>query len=176
MPPTRERVLELLSYDPDMGLFLWLNPKGRHAGPNAGNHAGGLDTVTGYQKIGIDGRPWLAHRLAWLIVYGEWPQGQIDHANGNRGDNRLANLRLATQTQNNGNTSRRSDNKSGYKGVAHFPYDGRKKSWRAYININKKLRTIGYFLTAEDAARAYDLKATEVFGEFARLNFPREVA
>jgi hypothetical protein len=74
-------------------------------------------TITGYITIRVIYKSYLAHRLAWLYVHGEWPENLIDHINNNRSDNRICNLRKATKTENNRNTLRGSKNKSGVKSV-----------------------------------------------------------
>lgn len=94
---------------------------------------------------------------------------QVDHKNDNPLDNTRENLRLCTNRQNSGNTSKRSTNKSGYKGVC---WSDRYGKWRATITDHGKQRHIGYFDSDVAAAKAYDKHAVEVFGEFARLNFP----
>jgi len=98
------------------------------------------------------------------------PKGvRLDHENGNGLDCRRTNLRLATAAQNCQN--RRASNKHGFKGVTR---DARQKTrqWRATLGGDKQRVTLGSFDTAEDAARAYDTKAKELYGEFAWLNFP----
>lgn len=95
--------------------------------------------------------------------------GMVDHINGDGLDNRRSNLRLATSSQNGANIPAPSHNTSGYKGVSLYKRTGR---WRAYAGANA--RHLGYFATAEEAARAYDAAATETWGNFARLNFPRQ--
>lgn len=98
-----------------------------------------------------------------------WPE--TDHRNGNGLDNQRANLRLATRSQNMGNGGNRANNTSGYKG-AHWRADtGR---WRALITVEYRRIYLGYFDSAEDAARAYDAAARDLFGEFAALNFPAD--
>lgn len=97
---------------------------------------------------------------------------EIDHINGNGLDNRRSNLRICTTAQNQRNSKKRADNTSGYKGVVFYkPYN----KWMAHIRMNGKKKTIGYFDTAEQAARAYDKAAREMFGEFAKTNFNEEV-
>lgn len=93
----------------------------------------------------------------------------VDHANGNGLDNQRTNLRAATSSQNSMNRQLRSDNTSGFKGVTMHSQSGR---WRAQINRAGEKYLLGAFDTPEDAARAYDLAARQLFGEFARLNFP----
>lgn len=95
----------------------------------------------------------------------------IDHANGDGLDNRRANLRVTTQAQNATNTRRRSNNKSGFKGVS---WHAECKAWRAQIRTGGKSHHLGLFATAEEAARAYDTAAAERFGLYARINFPKE--
>lgn len=94
-----------------------------------------------------------------------FPTLSIDHANMNKLDNRKSNLRLATKTQNSRNTGVRKDNKSGYKGVIWF---GRDKKWRAYINVDKKFRHLGYYNNIKDAVSAYKKASREYFEEFGR--------
>lgn len=97
----------------------------------------------------------------------DWPL--VDHINGNTLDNRRANLRLATTSQNLANIGLSAHNASGYKGVNFYKQTGR---WRAYIASDKGRKWLGYFNTAEEAALAYDHAARERWGEFARTNFP----
>ena len=91
---TQDGLRQLLNYDPDMGAFTWRQGRGP---VRAGGVAGCL-TRKGYRRIQIDGQNYMAHRLAWLYMYGSWPPEQIDHINEIKSDNRLDNLRLANQT------------------------------------------------------------------------------
>ena len=150
--------LEALSYDPATGQFTW--KKGRRQGRHAGFANGG-----GYVGIKVKELTCLAHRLAWLLVHGDWPSAQIDHINGDPADNRIANLRLATPAQNGANARRRSDNRSGFKGVG---WHKKTRKWRANIVRDGRMRSLGYFDTPEQAAEAYATAAKALRGEFAR--------
>lgn len=96
---------------------------------------------------------------------------QVDHINGNKIDNRKINLRNCNNQQNASNIPKRTLNKSGYKGVCYFSHGKRIKRWLARIKVNYKTYRLGYFLTKEQAALAYDDAAKKHFGEFAKLNF-----
>lgn len=156
---TAARLKELLRYNPETGEFTWLVTRAR--GARAGDVAGNV-TKNGVQ-IMIDGRNYKGHRLAWLYMTGEWPTLDIDHRDVDPTNNRWANLREATQSLNNGNTRRRADNTTGYKGVTR--HQGR---FRARIKQNGKNWNIGVYPTAEEAHRAYAEAASIVFGEFGR--------
>jgi len=101
------------------------------------------------------------------------PKGiDVDHEDNNGLNCQRYNLRLATRSQNNQNRKPKCKSSTGFKGV--YRYSGRTKPFYAFINLNGKRTSLGYYRTAEEAARAYDAKAKELFKEFARLNFPGE--
>lgn len=154
---TQDRLKELLTYDPVTGEFRWLKKRrGVRSGEIAGNCS------DGYRRIRIDRLEYKAHRLAWLYVRGQWPGDDIDHINGDPGDNRLCNLREANHAQNMANQRRRKDNTSGRKGVARSA--AKRPRWRAHF----RGRYLGSFATEDDAHAAYKKAASAHFGLFAR--------
>lgn len=94
----------------------------------------------------------------------------VDHINRDTLDNRRANLRLATASQNLGNMRKKRNNTSGYTGVTYIKTGKRSKRWRAQITFNNRNIHLGDYLTKEEAARAYNVKATEIRGEYTYLN------
>ncbi len=147
------RLLELLHYEPDTGVFTWrVSPVNS---VKVGSTAGAVNSQ-GYVLIKIGGRSYSAHRLAWFYVHGVWPPNQIDHINRIRTDNRLVNLRLANSQENNKNGSKRRDNTSGITGVRWYK---RARKFYAYIGSNGKLLSLGYFDTLEEAAAIRKLSA-----------------
>ena len=138
---TAARLRELLHYDQDTGVFL--RRRGTIAGTVRKNK---------YIEIRIDGFNWMAHRLAWLYVYGVPPNGQIDHINRVRADNRICNLRVATPKQNQENRSIQRNNKSGCPGV-HF--SNHSKKWRARIKHHGVFVELGLHKDFESAKAAY---------------------
>jgi HNH endonuclease/AP2 domain len=159
---TAERLREILDYHPESGIFYWRIA--RRNGTRAGNIAG-AKKAGGYIKISIDGRQHLAHRLAWLYVHGRWPAALIDHINGNPADNRIANLREASRSQNQANSGLRLGNRSGLKGISRKPYG----TWSAQIFYQGTKHYLGTFATPEEAHAAYREAARRLFGEFARM-------
>jgi hypothetical protein len=147
---TAQRLREVLSYNPDTGEFRWLSSgKGR----KSSLEAGAVAPDSGYVFICIDWQRHRAHRLAWLYVYGEWPKDQIDHINGVRADNRIANLRDVTNDINGQNRrAALSNNRSGYLGVSWKKSASR---WIATISDGGKHKHLGSFATAEEAHTAY---------------------
>lgn len=147
---TAEEARRHLSYDPHSGDFIWLvSGKGR---PPTGSAAGCISSALGYRLIGLHGRRYFAHRLAWLMAYGRWPKHQIDHINGDRADNRLANLREATHSENQQNRHTTRGNKTGFRGVfVHGPTG----KFVAQCRHMKRRHHIGSFDTAAEAHAAY---------------------
>ena len=158
-----KRLREILHYNPKTGLFRWLIAAGcRSAGSVAGCSNGG-----GYIAISVDGRIYLAHRLAWLYMTGKWPPNQVDHRDVNRSNNVWTNLRLATNAENHANMPTPKHNTSGYKGVTR---DARcpKRPWLYAIETDGKRYRRGYFATAEEAFNAREADVLAHHGDFAR--------
>lgn len=161
---TQKRLKEILSYDPDTGFFRWkVKPR---KGIQAGTIISGFDHY-GYGTVKIARKPYGLHRLAWLYVYGEWPSAEIDHINGTRNDNRIANLREATRQTNSVNSRMHKDNTVGFKGVTKQTLAD---SYCARIKVNKRTIYLGTFPTPEEAHAAYAAAAQKYFGVFARLS------
>ena len=157
-----ERLKEVLRYEPERGVFFWNRPPKNH--PRLQEYvAGGISS--GYVMIKIDGRKYKAHRLAWLYTHGEWPNGDLDHINGCPLDNRMKNLRVATNPQNQANRLRER-NKATPKGVRRLPSG----NFQARISVNKKQILLGIFNSPSEAQSAYIEAAEKFYGEFARAS------
>lgn len=119
-----------------------------------------------------DRRVELLHRFLLDLSPGD--ERQVDHVNGDRLDNRRANLRVVTADENRRNRGVSTSAPSPYKGVGYRADSKRRKRWSAHIHASGRLISLGTYLTPEEAARAYDAAARIHHGEFARLNFPQE--
>lgn len=112
----------------------------------------------------IDGCSFQEHVLAWFYVYGKWPCGQIDHKDNDKANNRIENLRIATNSQNHINKGLQRNNTSGFKGVI---WDRSCNKWRARIKVNGVNKYIGVFNDAAAAGAARMDAERKMFGEFA---------
>jgi hypothetical protein len=149
MELTVEQLKNTLDYDAGTGVFIWkIRPS---KAVMAGDVAGCVEKRIGYITIGIAGRVYKAHRLAWLYVYGSWPKGLIDHINGNKADNRIDNLRDVLADGNSQNVRKPNRrNKSGFMGVIWF-----QNKWRASMSVNGKSKWLGDYSTPEEAHQVY---------------------
>ena len=149
MELTVEQLKNTLDYFADTGVFVWkIHPS---KAVRAGDLAGCVEKRIGYVTIGIAGRVYKAHRLAWLYVYGSWPKGLIDHMNGNKSDNRINNLRDVFADGNSQNVRKPNRrNKSGFMGVIWF-----QNKWRASMSVNGKSKWLGDYSTPEEAHQVY---------------------
>jgi len=113
----------------------------------------------GYVLNFIKGKVYREHRLIWLYVYGEMPNGMLDHINRIKTDNRIENLRVVSCSENRQNIGKLSNNKSGLKGVW---FNNKTKNWCASICADKKKYFVGSFHTKEDAYEAYKTYAKKL--------------
>ena len=157
-----ERLRQLLRYDPEDGKLVWIAKSSPNSHVAVGSVAGSLDN-TGYIRVWIDGDRYVAHRLVWLWMTGEWPTNQVDHVDCDKTNNRWCNLRAATNSENKAN-GRTYKKKSGLpKGVTlqHGKYV-------AQIVHNYKHYHEGCFDNPNDAHQAHIAAAKRLHGEFAR--------
>lgn len=153
---------ELLSYDPATGIFIWLVDRRR----SKTDDVAGYIRSDGYRCITMHGHKYFAQRIAYLLVKGVMPDGEIDHINGCPSDNRWENIRSATHAQNMRNKKMPTTNTSGVKGVNWDKATGR---WRAQIRLNGKTMGLGRYADIADAKAAYELATEKFFGVFSRL-------
>lgn len=158
---TQIELQEQFNYDADTGIFTW---KVSHVKVKAGQVAG-CCRPNGYVTINYNKTFYLAHRLAWLYVYGELPDNCLDHINCVRNDNRISNLRNATTQQNNYNSKLSITNKSGVKGVYWMK---NKNKWAVQICFNKIQKHIGLFNDLEFAKFVANEVRNKYHQEFAR--------
>ncbi len=158
---SHEILLAHLNYDPATGHFVRLRKTSNNM--NVGDRAGSFDGL--YEKIGLLGRRYYSHRLAWFYTGKCWPPAEIDHINGDKTDNRLDNLRLATRSQNVANRKVLKTNKTGIKGVC---WDSRRCKWIAQCMVDGRNEFLGAFDTSSDAHSAYSHRAKQVHGNFVR--------
>lgn len=153
-PLTQERLKELFSYDQNTGIFTRLLPTSSRSKKGM---VAGSKYKTGYLFICIDGNRYLAHRLAWLYVYGVFPEKQLDHINQIKYENRIINLREANASENAQNRPDISQkkNKSGYYGVCHNKFKKNKPEWFAQIKLNGKTVYLEYFDDPKQAHESY---------------------
>jgi len=143
---TQERLKELLSYDPETGIFTWLEANGPRA--VVGERAGGIHH-SGYRYIQIDNVAYGAHRLAFLYVFGYLPENEVDHRDRVRHNNKFLNLREATRQCQNRNCGMLRNNTTGVKGISYEAPTGK---WTAYISVGKKTKKLGRFYDILEAA------------------------
>lgn len=160
---TQEILKEHLYYDPETGVFTWL--KSQYRPYSIGTRAGKIHARSGYERIGLLQKVYSSHRLAWMYVHGYFPEGEVDHINGYRSDNRINNLRTTDDTGTATNKCIACNNKSGFKGVDFY---SRYQKWRARCQVSYGSTLLGYFDTPEEASEAYQAFARGHHKEFYR--------
>lgn len=156
---TFDEAAAVFLYDHATGIVSWRETRG---GQLAGSPAG--NATKRHVWIKHKGRYVAAHQVAWLLHYGEPADSRIDHKDGDGLNNRISNLRKASQSENSQNRRTRADNQTGLKGVQLRPNG----TWRARIFLEGRSVNLGHFPTAEEAHDAYVREAAARFGEFAR--------
>ena len=160
---TAQRLRELLYYNPETGRFTWRVSR-RGSAARAGQEVLERVNDNGYALVGVDRCSHRAHRLVWLHVHGVWPVKFIDHINGVRTDNRLANLREATNAENLQNLRyAKSHSSHGFLGVTYSKTNSR---WIGQITRDGQHFYLGSFKTVEEARAAY-IGAKKVLHAFA---------
>jgi len=158
--PPIDEIRQRLRYEPKTGHFYMLKSAGRK---KVGALAGYADSL-GYWKVAINGKWIFSHRLAWAMVHGEWPAGEIDHINGNPSDNRIANLRVATRSQNVMNT-RRGNGVCWHKG---------RQKWQVVVKAGGKIHYLGQFKDRAEADYVAIAAIRRLHGEFANIAPPAQ--
>ena len=164
--PTVEYLRKTIRYDAKTGRMYWLKRTKEQFSPKtlgvekrvkywntkfAGKETALYTDGQGYPRCKINKTAYGAHRVAWALYHGAWPDKQIDHINGNIKDNRIVNLRCVSMTENARNQKRPCTNKSGFIGVH---WDKKASKWRAAIGVNRKKIILGYYDNITDAANA----------------------
>lgn len=159
---TVERLKQVLHYDMDTGVFTWVQKTHKNFRVPVGSVAGSVGN-RGYVAIWVDRHLYLAHRLAWFYMTGEWPVALIDHDDTDKSNNRWTNLRPASNSQNKANGKKYADGARLPKGVTRVG-----DKYRSQIVFNYQHKHLGYFDTPEAAHSAYMAEAIKVHGDFAR--------
>lgn len=160
---TQEQIKQILEYNPLTGDFIWLKSTGK---AKRGNIAGGIK-ADGYRRIGIDGKSYAAHRLAYVYMVGPLPAQELDHKDVNRSNNAWDNLRLCSRAENQHNKSIGKNNSSGMKGVT---FSKNRRKWKAEIGLNNDRIFLGYY----DDPELADLVVTEARDKYHK-QFSRSV-
>ena len=164
---TQELVRDLLNYDPETGIFTWRKLAFQARAVKLGDSAGTRHS-SGYWQLCIEGKRYLAHRVAWLYVHGVWPKEQLDHIDRDKTNNRIANLRIAAPHENQRNRATPCNSRTGVKGVSERTL----RTGRVKFVATIKPRTgnqifLGSFDTLEEARAARVAGARALYGAFA---------
>lgn len=168
---TPQELRELIEYDPATGAMLW-RQRDEHHMPDlraraswnaryAGKPVSSYRNEWGYNVFSVGSRKFQAHRVAWAIHYGEWPEDQIDHINRDPADNRIDNLRSVSLAENLRNKGSYRNNTSGYKGVTWHKSSGK---WMAQLKVSGRNIHLGLFDDPAEAHAAYTRRVEQEFG------------
>lgn len=157
--PIPEDIKKHLKYDNKKGFLIWFNPRANSV--KVGSIAGSIDAF-GYILVTYKSITYKAHRIAWFIHHGKQPK-IIDHINGNKSDNRIANLRSCTQSQNSMNRKVHQNNTSGVTGVV---WNSLRKKWIARIGVDYKIKFLGYYDTKEEAIHQRKTAENQYYKEY----------
>jgi hypothetical protein len=170
-----ETLRAAFSYDASAGLLYWKERPVSHFSSEAyarrwNTKCAGKPALTagsgrGYKMGRFFDQPVKAHRVIWALHYGAWPEFDIDHIDGDPGNNAISNLRLASHAQNMKNVRKHKDNRSGHKGVSFSPQTLEK--WEARIMVDGVVHRLGRFKTPEEAAAAYTQASLRLHGQFS---------
>lgn len=158
-PLSLEDAKKIFSYCPETGSLKKLRRNGEWSEVSC--------LSGGYLVTCVRGKNYRAHRIAWFLFYGEWPNNIIDHANGIPTDNKIENLRISNFSLNASNRKLDSSNKSGKTGVYLEKKSGK---WVAVISENGKRTRLGYYPDKEAAYAAYKEKSLQLYGYFSCTN------
>ena len=161
-----DKLKQYIDYNPDTGILTW--KASQHQLSNrlkVGGECGSNVDSRGYKRVCFMGKQYRAHRVAWALHYGQEPVDQIDHINGNRIDNRICNLRLATNTENSRNSGLAKNNTSGVTGIT---WHKQCNKWVAQITVNRKNHNLGLYVDKDEAIKVRKEAEKIHFGQFIR--------
>jgi hypothetical protein len=159
---TQDELKSKLDYDPNTGIFTW---KIKTIGSRGIGNIAGHKHKLKYIHIKICKKSYMAHRLAWLYMYGEFPTEYIDHIDCDKSNNKIENLRLSSNQQNQFNRGIPKNNTSGVKGVSWFKRD---KKWQVTIYVDKKAKSFGRYINFDEAVSVAVEARKKHHGDFAR--------
>lgn len=160
---SHDELIKILDYNQETGIFIWKHEQ-KNGQIKANSIAGSIHKKTGYIRIGINNMKYLAHRLAWFYVTGNWPIMTVDHIDTIKHHNWFINLREATMSEQGCNIKLRSDNTSGTKGVV---WNKRVQKWIVRICINNECINLGYFIDLDEAIETINKARENYHKEFS---------